>query len=180
MGGLQSISEKVPAFGGDGQTLLEVLAALGAAVLVVGAITASVIAALSNTQFSKSQNIATQYAQQGMELVRQIRDNDWTGFQNLRTDRTYCLNQGTTELIEKTSTFCALIDLVFTREVVLERPSPNCAPPTPPPPAPVPLPNATKTTVRVAWSDSKCTQRNFCHEVKLISCLLDYTVVPAP
>jgi len=54
-----------------GQGLVEALIALGAAVIIIAAITIAVITAVSNSDFSTEQNLATGFAQQGMEIVRQ-------------------------------------------------------------------------------------------------------------
>ncbi|MBI3069818.1 MAG: hypothetical protein HYY87_00750, partial [Candidatus Levybacteria bacterium] len=53
-----------------GQTLIEVLLALGTAVVVLSATVVAVLSALNNAQFSKNQSLATQYAQEGMEVMR--------------------------------------------------------------------------------------------------------------
>lgn len=64
-----------------GQTLLEVILAIGVAALVLIGLTRAVTVALRNAQFAKKQALATQYAQEGMEKVRAYRDQtDWTIF----------------------------------------------------------------------------------------------------
>lgn len=157
-----------------GQTLLEVLAALGTAAIVVGAITVVVISALNNAQFSKNQNLATQYAQQGMELLRQVRDTNWTTFASYPSGD-YCLDKGSSTPRAKSIDCGQNVD-IFVREVVLERGELLCLPPTPPP-SPT---NVVRATVTVSWSDSKCTGVGFCHRVRLVSCLSDFSVVPTP
>lgn len=67
-----------------GQTLLETLLALGVCVIILSAITVIVISSLNSTQFTKRQNLASQYAQEGMEVVRKIRDSGgWPAFSAL-------------------------------------------------------------------------------------------------
>lgn len=76
-----------------GQTLLEVLGALGAATIVLIAIVAVTGTSLSNAQFSKNQNQATFYAQQGIEIVRNLRDSEeWLVF-SARGGGTYCIDE---------------------------------------------------------------------------------------
>lgn len=59
-----------------GQTLTEVLFAVAVASLVLLGLTRASISALRNAQFAKNQSLATQYAQKGMEEVRQMRDQN--------------------------------------------------------------------------------------------------------
>ena len=143
-----------------GQSLIEALVALGAAVLVVSAITISVITALNNVQYTKNQNLAAQYAQQAMEIMRQTSSSNWTLFSSYPTG-TYCLDEGTSLLraADPATSFCGQNYGIFVREVDIK-------------------PNATKcvggilTIVIVSWSDSKCTDTSntYCHSVELDSC----------
>ncbi len=145
--------------------------ALSAAVIVVLAITVSVISALQNAQFSKNQNLATQYAQEGMEIVRQKRSSDWTFFNQLSGYR--CLAKGSTALTERTGLYCTQdADDIFVREVYFEDAPCSSAD----------LNNQVKATVKVFWSDSKCTDNTniYCHNVSLVSCFSDFNVAPSP
>ncbi len=70
----------------DGQTLIELLMALGAGVLIIVAIIGGVVTAGRNSQFAKNQNLATNLAQEGIELVRSQRDKlGWSGFSDAYT-----------------------------------------------------------------------------------------------
>lgn len=163
-----------------GQTLIEILVAMGTAVVIVSAITVAVIAALYNAQFSKNQNLASQYAQQGMEIMKKIRDSGWNNFNNL-SSASYCLDKNQTTLLEgdkknMSVTGCAKgsgngrnIDDTFAREIVIEKNSDACS-------------TQTRVSVFVSWADSKCkdAQNPYCHSVNLISCFTDFTVVPSP
>lgn len=151
-----------------GQTLIEALVALGAAVIIVSAITIVVISALNNAQFSKNQNLATQFAQQGMEIMRQMRDSNWGTFDEL--SRAYCLDKGSNMPVPKAPIAgCGQNVDVFVREVDIEKNSSSCS-------------DATKITVIVFWNDAKCTSSTnlFCHKVELVSCFSDSRVVPTP
>ena len=87
-----------------GQTLIEVLVALGAAIIVATAITVAIISALNNAQFTKNQNLANQYAGQAMEIVRQLRDSrsSLSSFDNIF----YCLAQNSTILSARDANRC--------------------------------------------------------------------------
>lgn len=165
-----------------GQSLLEVLAALGAGVIVLTAITVAVITSLSNAQFSKNQNIATQYAQEGMELLRKMRDSDWAAFSSLSSG-SYCLDKGDTFLDNADRKNTALagcsrtvlvspepvnVSPIFARQVdIVTEASSACG-------------SNRKATVLVSWASGKCTSGAFCHTVSLVSCFSNYYVAPTP
>lgn len=64
-----------------GQTLVEVLLAVGVASIVLIALTRAVTIGLRNAQFAKNQALATEYAQETMERLRVYRDQSgWQEF----------------------------------------------------------------------------------------------------
>ena len=142
-----------------GQTLIEAMVALGVLAVVIGAIAMTTITGMNNSNFSKNQNLATQYAQQGMDNLRQQSGSDWSTF-DANSDGTYCLGLGSTTLTKP----CAAvpnINGVFLRQVVINTPSPNCT-------------AGKKVSVIVSWADGKCTAANrYCHNVTLDSCLAE-------
>lgn len=152
-----------------GQTLLEAMIGLGVAISVVSAIVVAIVSSLGNTQFSKNQNLANQYAQQGMEIVRKIRDASWSGF--LAYNATYyCLAQNNTSLMQRGVNGCGQNVGIFVREIDIEHNSGSCQG------------IFSKVTSVVSWSDSKCTstQNTYCHNVTLISCFANNNAVPSP
>ncbi|TSC53514.1 MAG: Uncharacterized protein LiPW16_371 [Microgenomates group bacterium LiPW_16] len=68
-----------------GQSLLEVLVAMAAAILIIGGLVAAVIVAVRNAQFARNQALATKYANEGMENTRSLRDTDWNTFWGVGT-----------------------------------------------------------------------------------------------
>lgn len=173
-----------------GQTLIEVVVAFAAAAVVIVAISGAVLSSMNNAQFSKNQNQAFSYAQEGMELMKQLRNANWTLFSSYGTDY-YCLDKGGTTLFPKDLAIqgCSHdgsnaqnIDGVYVRQIDIEKNASSCnpIPPTPtPPPPPI---NATKVTVTVSWSDSQCRNAStiYCHSSQLVSCFTNFTLVPAP
>lgn len=155
----------------DGQTLIEAVVALGAAVLVLSAITVAVVSALNNVQYTKNQNLATQYGQEGIEIMRQISQSGWGAFLLYNAGR-YCLAQGETTPCALgsptgsclgTTNSCGQNYGIFVREVDIAQNSPSCS-------------SNALVTVIVSWSDGKCTDLNntYCHSVKLNSCLSNH------
>lgn len=169
-----------------GQTLIEVLIALSIAVVIVTAVAVSVLSALNNAQFTKNQNMATQYVQEGMEIVRNIRNSNWDSFKNL--SGAYCLDKNSADLIAKVpqdmnfENGCPHPGVppqnldIFARQVNIEyAPVPSTAP--------APCSNSErKVTVLVSWASGKCTNPSdvYCHSAKVSSCFNDVVVRPTP
>lgn len=164
-----------------GQSLLEVLVALGAATVIVTSFVVVIINALSNTQYSKNQNLAAQYAQEGMEIVRKMRDTDYTSFDTLATATTYCLDSNDpvvnpANIRDDTINGCSTgvgdppenVGNIFARRVEIRSPG-SCI-------------RGKEVIVSVLWVDGKCSDSSnlFCHKVELRSCLTDFNVVPTP
>jgi len=71
-----------------GQSLFEVMFAVGIAALVMIAIVSLSTRSVKNSDFSKNNALATKYAQEGIEIVRQRRDSmGWDGFNTAYIDR---------------------------------------------------------------------------------------------
>jgi Tfp pilus assembly protein PilV len=146
----------------SGQILIEVLVALGVIVVVVTTVTITTATSLSNIEFSKTQNQATQYAQEGMETVRSIRSNNLATFSSL--NGSYCLPENSNSLTASNN--CPVnIGTTFKRAVIIEKNNaPICA-------------GVTKTTVTVGWTDGKCSASPFCHIATMSSCVAVTNVV---
>ncbi len=189
--------------------MIEVLLALAIGVIIIAGISKAVNTSLSNSQFSKNQSSANQYAQEGMEIVKNLKP----------TPGSYCLAKGKTALIipddvEDLNTGCPQNVDVFAREVYVQNYACDCGSSYRDPDK-----NVRKVTVSVGWSDSKCTvpptstptpipaptkgespgnaavtdvnvcnssrtisnlSSFYCHRVQLVSCLSDPDVIRAP
>ncbi|MBI4078677.1 MAG: hypothetical protein HY429_00025 [Candidatus Levybacteria bacterium] len=152
-----------------GQTLVEFVVVLSGIVVVVTTVTSVVITALVNAQFGKNQKVATQYAQEGMEIVRRIRDAQYTSFTAL-SEGTYCLDKNSQEFVPKygSEAGCATsaggnpanVD-IYARSIVIDKNATSCGTST----------DLTKVIVAVAWSDGRCPSDNpFCRKSELSSC----------
>lgn len=139
-----------------GETLLEALVALGLVAIVITAIANVVTVSLSNAQYNENQTLATKYAQQGLESVRQIRNTNYAAFRNY--NGRYCFGKGQTTLgTPQTSCTTANADS-FIRSVEINR-NPGCAQ------------NVSRVTVHVAFRDGKCTTGTYCHVQSHSTCL---------
>ncbi len=150
-----------------GQTLIEVVIALAAAVAIISAIVITVVTSLSNVEFTKNQNLASQYAREGMEVVRQMARNSWPTFTTY-TGVNYCLSQGSATLTTMPPTGCGQNVGIFVRQITIDQTSVSCS-------------NSAKVTSTVFWTDSKCsTGAIFCHQVQLQTCVADINTVKTP
>jgi Tfp pilus assembly protein PilV len=177
-----------------GQSLIEALIALGAAVIIVAAITIAVITAVGNSDFSKYQNLATGYAQQGIQIVTQKSQLDWVD--TATYSGTWCLPQGTTDFYTALGGASCSINVAdkFVRELDFTKVPPSCDTSTPccSPDAQYAAAAAadsdfcavgpthhselcsSQIKVTVKWTDGKCSESlDFCHHVILDSCITD-------
>ncbi len=158
----------------SGQTLLEIVAAIGVMVMILTAVTVAALSALSSSMTSKYQNLATSYAQQGIESMRNLRTTDYASFSG--ASGYYCLPKGCD--INVTSCWistgslsgCGVnVDNTFSRIVNAPSGSPDCG-----------STGAKEIQVYVNWSDGKCSGGSFCRQVKVTSCFSNATAAPAP
>ncbi len=65
----------------NGQSLIEVVVTMAIAVLIITGLVFTAGEAIKNAQFSKSQALATKYAEEGLEKIRAFRDQStWDNF----------------------------------------------------------------------------------------------------
>jgi len=147
-----------------GQTLIEVIVALGVIALVATAITTVMTSTLNNAEFSNDQSLATKYAQEAMEILHSVRDNNYTQF--AKYNGNYCLNQGEITLTQGNCSTPTIVN-TFIRTVTINQAS-TCGA------------NSAQVTVSVAWTDGKCAHNVYCHASILISCLSTVNPVTGP
>lgn len=144
-----------------GQTLIEVVVAVGAAVVIITALTTLIINSVNNGQISRNQNLATQYASEGIEDMRQIRDVNYATF--AAYNGVYCLGPSNPPVLSPACSTANLGNpLTFLRTVTI---TPNrCGEDV--------ATNMSNVVVTVAWNDGKCaTETTYCHSSQVSSCL---------
>lgn len=162
---MKQILKKILLCNFRGQTLIEVLVALSILGVVITAVTIVITTSLANAQHGKNQYIATKYSQEGIEIIRKIRNNDYTGFKTYNGN--YCLAKNASTLGTVQSS-CSTPNVdIFIRSVIVEQ-SPGCGS------------NIAKATVRVTWTDGKCSANQYCHKSEQVSCLSTLQRVQAP
>lgn len=150
--------------GEKGQTLVEALIALGVATIIITAIGMVVITSLDNATFSKNQNLATQYAQEGMDIMRKKSNTDWGTFIAFCPggNCTFCLPQSSENLVSGTCTTPNITNGIgnkFIRKIIMNSGA-GCSA------------TGQKVSVIVSWGDGKCKDAGdpYCHNVTLDTC----------
>ena len=149
-----------------GQTLIEALSALAIIALILSAISVAITTSLDNATYNQNQTLATKYAEDGSEIVHQLRDDDYTKFQNY--GGSYCLGKGQTQLQSKSTCPPPNIDKVFLRQVQIQKN--GCGA------------QIAQVTISVAFRDGKCTSATqpYCHVVTNTTCLSTTNPIQTP
>lgn len=154
-----------------GDTLIEVLIALGVVTVVISAVTVLGISSLSNARFSANQEQASKYTQEGMEIVRGIRNSNYAGFASyINPSEIYCLGENLTSIDpDESVSSCTEPNIggQYIRSVTIVQDE-NCGA------------NFAHTTVTVAFADNKCASGEYCHSNSLDSCLSTLAPVQGP
>ncbi len=159
----------------SGQTLLEALIALATAVVIISAMAAVVLSSLNNAQFSKNQNQATQYAQQGIEFLKNQGQYNWALITAYPVNNCMPADNSLSPRVGQSCSPNPNVG-IFLREVIIYQSSDSinntCNPSA----------NSALITVSVGWSDNKCTSLTdpYCHKVKISSCVYNSPTIPAP
>jgi hypothetical protein len=132
---------------GKGQTILEVLIALSALLVLLSAISVIILSSLNQSVSSNNLTQATLLAQEGIELAR--------GKADLSVGEVYCV--GEDKIFQLSPGTCQESAIgIFQREVSLE--PGNCG-------------SGNEVRVAVSWSDAKCSNGELCHTSPVSSCL---------
>ncbi|MBP9814662.1 prepilin-type N-terminal cleavage/methylation domain-containing protein [Candidatus Woesebacteria bacterium] len=103
-----------------GQTLLELIISIGVVVFVMLGLVVAVTSSLRFSQASRNRSRAVKYAQEAIEITRQLRDaNLWDtflGYTNM-TSKVWCLSKERVWTVEDGN--CTPLDGVYTRNVTL-------------------------------------------------------------
>jgi len=73
----------------SGQTLVEAIVVIGLVMLLVTGLIAGTTTSLKSSQSGRTKSEALKFADEGMELIRLMRDDNWTTFQSY--SGLYCL-----------------------------------------------------------------------------------------
>lgn len=137
-----------------GQSLYEVMFAIAVAAIILTGIVSLSTASIRNSAFSRNNALATHYAQEAVEWLRQERDIDWDVIYALSSSGSgsrYCLSELSSGLAGGSCSSTEVIpNTIFRREVVLIIQGAGS--------------NEFQAEISVEWTDA-----NGVHEVKTIT-----------
>lgn len=153
----------------SGQTIIEAIVALSAILLTISAIAVAVLTGISNSTFVKNQNLGNKYAQQGIEFVRNIKENDINKFINY--SGTWCIDESVSPpVLTQEATKCGgIVNAGDThiREIIFDVGSTGtsyspCSE------------KETRITVKASWPSGKCGETDrYCHRSELATCFIN-------
>lgn len=94
-----------------GQSLIESVVTLGVVILLVAGLIVGTTASLRYAENSRARTVATQYAQEGLELARTERDKGWAAFAR---NGSFCV--GSSGAIPTSP--CTKLDVRFSRTLI--------------------------------------------------------------
>jgi hypothetical protein len=171
-----------------GSLMIEAIVSLAAVIITVAAISVIVTLGVSNTGFIKDQNKASKYAQEGMEYLRSLEQNNYSSFiatylpSGLGSggQNSYCLGNDINDVagfIPSSAPPCNRDDDMldsgkFKREVnVIDQSSSSTAE----------CAGGVEVVVTVRWLSGRCDvskAESFCHNSTLTSCFTN--IAPTP
>jgi hypothetical protein len=152
-----------------GAILIEAILGITIATLITVGLVTALVSSLSNSTFSRSQTIATGYAQEDMELLRSYKDADYAYVEGRANGGSYYFGTsgGNSVLISGSTDKSDPSGVTFNRSIRMSQGNANC-------------PNTIYAEVSSAWNDSKCSGTTKCHKVTLRSCFSNLEYVPLP
>jgi len=130
-------------FSNYGQSLFEVVIAVGIIGIIVFSVVALATTSIRNTTFTKNNSSATQLAQDAVEWLRGERDNDWVAFHTNAGSPIYCLDTSSWAKARACNPGEYISNTILTREVTFSGVSGN----------------QVSATVNVYWTDSQGTHQ---------------------
>src|SRR3972149_11412778 len=73
----------------SGQSLVEAVVAIGIALIVVTGLVVLAVGAVRSATLSRNRSVAVQYAQEGLEALRSVRDRDFTELPDSGTSKLF-------------------------------------------------------------------------------------------
>lgn len=172
-----------------GQTILEAVIALAAILIILAAVSVSVVTSINNSSFIKNQNLASKYAQEGIEYIRNVISSDTSStsqYNNFVTNLVgseRCFGPIDPSGANPIGTACSsasttnvnipAVSPAYKRTVRFE--SGKCT-------SEGDFSDGLVVTVRVYWSSGKCTSTDtFCHKQEVKTCFIDPAIAaPTP
>lgn len=176
-----------------GATLIEAILALALVTVIITAVVVAVVSSVSNSQSSTDRSFALDYAEEGIDLLRDLKGEDFNGFTttyNLKTplaNNYYCLSDEDGALPDSTISNCATAGAgtgnvqngKYQRKVFIHyNPAPASNPGGRDPQNTIVCSGSgIFVSSIVYWTDSKCDGGTYCRSVELNSCFYDTNAI---
>ncbi len=171
-----------------GSTLVEAIMSLALVTIIITAVVAAVISSVNNSQASNDRAFALDYAEEGLDLLRDLKSEDFTSFTTTYSLKTpiennyYCLSDDDNALPDSTLSNCTSGNVAngkYLRKVFIHyNPAPATTPGGRNPQNDVKCAGSgIFASSIVYWSDSKCSDGSYCRSVELNTCFYDTNVI---
>ena len=141
----------------EGQSLVEAIVAIGISVVIITGLVVLAVGAVRTATLSRNRAIAVQYAQEGIEALRSIRDRDFAVLGSLASNTNYQLvPPGSQWNVAPGTRNITVSGVVFQQKFVKSTAAPASA-------------SKPRFTVTVSWTDSAGS-----HTADLVTYLSDW------
>lgn len=149
----------------EGQLLIEAIVAMALVGIIITGLVTALTYSVNNTNVSKDQNLATSYAQEGLDIARNMKDSNSSTFFTL-ANGSYCVNSAAS--ITSCVNCLTVTGTKYCRQIYVNQAGRNssntqiCT-------------NGTSSFVAsiVTWTDNRCRNGAICHKAELDSCFSD-------
>lgn len=121
-----------------GQSIFEVILALGLIALVLLSIVAVAGISVKNSSFSKNNTLAVRYSEEALEWIKQQKEENWTDFYDNTQNSTWCLRSLSWNIANECEYSHYIPDTELKREVVFSNR----------------LTTSVQATIKVYWTDA--------------------------
>lgn len=168
------LAQKGPACRQAGDVLVEAVLAIAITGIVVTGIVVALANSVSHSNFTRNQNLASNYAQEGLDVARNMKENSFTSLSSLG-DRSYCLEEGESSIFtpEPAGGCGENVDGLFHRSIYINSRGYDERGATPGLACDVGDGSSVFVASIVKWTDTRCQSGSICHKVELNSCFID-------
>lgn len=161
--------------------MIEAIIALAVAIFIITAVVVVITSSLSGSTSNTRQDKATAYAQEGIEVLRDIKTADFISFTAVYPSGSYCLTEIVSNPTISGADQCdgdgeynilgSFIRRIYINHAGIDtRVSPNVAK----------CDSGSFAASTVLWTDSKCRTGNVnCHDVEISTCFENLNSLPA-
>ncbi len=168
-------NQKGPACRQAGEILIEALLGLAITIIIVTGLIVALSSSVSNSTFSTNQSQASLIAKEGLDLVKNIKEDDYSSISGKTGN--YCFNDSQDLVSGAECPEDVVADnITFSRQIYISSNGKDRRKSPPKPACSEDGPSVFAASI-VSWWDSKCgsNENTKCHKIELNSCFTDLT-----